>query len=365
MQHRFRLAVVLALSALGSVAGCVSVQKLAYRPDELRTEVHRRAPELDPADIVVPYELSPAHVELAHQLVHAVSAESGGVRARTFENERVRELAGALFDPRRLGLRYVPSVTTTAEETLRQSQGNCLALASVFIGLARAVGLEAYYIDASVQMHETRYADDGTTVNEGHVTAMVKTPTANIGLDFSAAGRVKWYRVLDDVEALAHFYNNRGFEQLDRAESAGEAVDWVAIERDFRRAVQVLPSFARAWNNLGLAASRLGHRDEAMRNYRTAIARDPRLAAPHNNLGSLHLAAGDLEAALTELEAAAKLDPAGSHIQYNLAMALLQRGDRNGARRALERAITLRADYPQAQAMLSELGPPPSGRGTP
>ncbi|HEX7488202.1 MAG TPA: tetratricopeptide repeat protein, partial [Anaeromyxobacteraceae bacterium] len=146
---------------------------------------------------------------------------------------------------------------------------------------------------------------------------------------------------------------------------AGVPVDWVAIERDFQRAVQVLPSFARAWNNLGLAASRLGHQDEAVRHYRTAIARDAKLAAPHNNLGSLLLSAGEFEAALTELEAAARLDPAGSHIQYNLAVALLQRGDRDGARHALERAVALRADYPQAQAMLTELGPPPSRKGTP
>jgi len=355
MQHRFRLAMVLALSALGSAFGCASTQKLAYRPDELRAEVRRRAPELDPADIVVPYEISAAHVELARRLVRDVASESG----------RVRALATALLDPRGLGLRYVPSVTTDAEETLRQSRGNCLALASVFIGLARAVGLEAYFIDASVHVHETRYENDGTTVNEGHLTAMVRTGTENIGLDFSRAGTMRWYRVMDDVEALAHFYNNRGFEQMDRAESAGEPVDWVAVERDFKRAVQVLPSFARAWNNLGLATSRLGHRDEAVRHYRTAIARDPQLAAPHNNLGSLLLAAGEFEAALAELEAAAKLDPSGSHIQYNLAVALLQRGDRDGARRALERAVALRGDYPQAQAMLIELGPPPSGRGKP
>ncbi len=355
MQHRFRLAVMLALSALGSAIGCASTHRLAYRPDELRAEVRRSAPELDPADIVVPYEISPAHAELARRLVRGVTAES----------DRVRALAGALLDPYSLGLRYVPSVTTDAEETLRQSRGNCLALASVFIGLARAVGLEAYYVDASVKEHETRYVDDGTTVNEGHLTAMVKTPIGNIGLDFSRAGKVSWYRVLDDVEALAHFYNNRGFEQMDRAESAGEPVDWVAVERDFKRAVQVLPSFARAWNNLGLAASRLGHRDEAVRYYRTAIAQDPKLAAPHNNLGSLHLAVGEFEAALAELEAAAKLDPSGSHIQYNLAVALLQRGDRDGARQALERAVALRGDYPQAEAMLSRLGPTRSRRGKP
>jgi tetratricopeptide (TPR) repeat protein len=356
MQHRLRVVVVLSLSALGSAVGCAT-QKLAYRPDELRAEVRRRAPELDPADVVVPYEISPAHVDLARRLVRDAASDSG----------RVRALTTALLDPhpRGLGLRYVPSVTTGAEETLRQSRGNCLALASVFIGLARAVGLEAYYIDASVHVHETRYENDGTTVNEGHLTAMVRTATENIGLDFSRAGTMSWYRVLDDVEALAHFYNNRGFEQMDLAESAGVPVDWVAIERDFQRAVQVLPSFARAWNNLGLAASRLGHHDEAVQHYRTAIARDPKLAAPHNNLGSLLLAAGEFEAALTELEAAARLDPAGSHIQYNLAVALLQRGDRDGARQALERAVALRADYPQAQAMLTELGRPPSRKGKP
>jgi tetratricopeptide (TPR) repeat protein len=341
------LPVALAALAAAVGAGCGAPGKLAYRPDELRDLVHVRAPELSPVDVVVPFEISAEHAALARTLVRDAPSDA----------EEVRRLAAAMLDPKRLALRYVPSVTTPAEETMRRSEGNCLALASVFIGLARAVGLQAFYIDASIRVHSTRVAVDGTTVTEGHVSALVKTPSGNYGLDFTRLGTIQWYRVLSDVEALANYYNNRGFEMMDRAEVEGAAVDWPAVEREFRLAVKVLPSFARAWNNLGVAAARQGRAGEAVESYRAAIAHDPKLAAPHNNLGELHLARGELADAVRELEAAASLAPAAPHVQYHLALARLRRGDRAGAREALRRALELRADYPEARALLAELGP--------
>ncbi|HEX8910283.1 MAG TPA: tetratricopeptide repeat protein [Anaeromyxobacteraceae bacterium] len=344
MSRCLEVAVVLALCG---GAGCGASRKLVYRPDELRELVRERAPGIPPGEIVVPFEISEAHAALARRIVRDAPSDA----------EEVRRLTAAIVDPKLFGLRYVPSVTTGAEETIRKAEGNCLALASVFIGLARAAGLEAYYMDASIRVHETRYAQDGTTVNEGHVSAMVKTPSGNFGLDFARLGTIQWYRVLDDVEALANYYNNRGFELMDRAEAEGVAVDWPAVEREYRLAVKVMPTFARAWNNLGVAAARLGHRPEAMADYRAAIASDPRLAAPHNNLGELHLAAGEIEPALRELEAAARLDPRAPHVQYHLALARLRHGDRVGAQQALRRAISLRGDYPEARALLAELAP--------
>lgn len=338
-----------AVALLGAVAlaGCGASRKLAYRPDELRALVSARAPELPPGDVTVPFEIGPERAAWARRLVRDAQTDA----------EEVERLAAAMLDPARLGLRYVPSVTTSAEETLRRSEGNCLALASVFIGLARAAGLQAYYIDASIRVHATRVADDGTAVNEGHVSALVRTASGNFGLDFTRLGTIEWYRVLDDVEALANYYNNRGFEMMDRAESERAPVDWPAVEREFRLAVKVLPSFARAWNNLGVAAARQGRLAEAKANYRAAAGHDPKLAAPHNNLGELHLANGELADAVRELETAAALDPAAPHVQYHLALARLRRGDRAGARQALRRALELRADYPEARALLQELGP--------
>jgi Flp pilus assembly protein TadD len=188
---------------------------------------------------------------------------------------------------------------------------------------------------------------------------MVISGYERIGLDFGMMGSIAWYRVLDDLEALAHFYNNRGFELLEAAQDLDESA-WRLAERDFRIAVQIAPRFARAWNNLGIAAGHLGRQGEAIGDYRTAIANDPLLAAPRNNLGSLYLEQGRIAEAIETLAVASRLEPQGSHIQYNLALARLQAGDREGAAEGLRQAIRLRGVFPEAQAALDRLGTAPA-----
>ncbi len=332
-----------------AAAGCAGTARVAYTPDELRAELARRSVPV--AEVVVPYELDPARAEWARRLVATARDDA----------TRVQLLTEALFDPEGLGLRYENGLTATAAETIERRAGNCLGLASVFIGLARAAGLQAWYMDASVRVSETRQGQADVAVNSGHVTAVVRVGERNVGLDFGRLGPVQWYRVLDDVEALAHFYNNRGFDRIERA-GAASAEAWRAAEPDFRLAVRVMPELGRAWNNLGMAVARQGRPAEAAAAYRTAIARDPSLAAPWNNLGTLHLSLGRPAEAEEDLEAAARLDPTGSHIQYNLAVARLDRGDLVGAGRALRRALALRADYPAARALLARIDAPPASR---
>jgi tetratricopeptide (TPR) repeat protein len=345
MPRRASVAAAMALSVLGG-AGC-TVAKIAYTPDQLRAEATRRAPHLPPAEIVVPFEVSEPHAAMARQAIAYAKSDT----------ERTRALVEALFAADGFHLRYSWGGTTDAEETMRRSEGNCLSLASAFVGLARAAGLRAVYIDASTRVHETRYGDEWT-VNTGHVTAMVLAEGDRIGLDFGQMGRIRWYRVLDDLEALAHFYNNRGFEALERSEEREEPAAWSEAAHDFWLAVQVVPGFARGWNNLGIAEVHLGRTEEAIAHYQAAISSDPMLAAPRNNLGSLYLELGRVPEAIRALEAASRLDPDGPHIQYNLGQARLRNGDRQGAARALQRAIHLRGGYPEAQAMLDRLAVP-------
>jgi tetratricopeptide (TPR) repeat protein len=347
MLHRIRLVAGLALSALCGGTACATT-KLAYTQDELKAEVARRVPGLPAADVVAPFLVDPAHALAAREAIGEQNTDL----------DRTRALVGQLFAPDGFHLRYSWGVTTDVEETLRKSEGNCLALAAVFVGLARAVGLQAVYIDASTRVHETRQGG-AWTVNAGHVTAMVISGYERIGLDFGMMGSIVWYRILDDLEALAHFYNNRGFELLEAAQELDESA-WLQAERDFRTAVQIAPRFARAWNNLGIAASHLGRQGEAIDHYRTAIANDPQLAAPRNNLGSLYLEQGRVAEALETLAAASRLEPQGSHIQYNLALARLQAGDREGAAEGLRQAIRLRGVFPEAQAALDRLGASPA-----
>jgi Flp pilus assembly protein TadD len=346
-----------AVSLLGSVlvgtTGCVTAARQVYTPAELR-EALAAHPEIPAADVVVPYELPPEALAKARKLVEP---------ART-DVAKVERLVEGMFDPAVFGLRSDSlAATTTGAEALAARQGNCVALASVFIGLARAVGLDARYVDASSRVNEKRYGVDGSTVHFGHVTALVNSGNERIGLDFARLGPFRWYQQLDDLEALAHYYNNRGYDLVDDAREAGEAPDWPEAERRFRLAVAVKPGFARAWNNLGIAAARQGRIDEAMASYRRASALDPAMAAPHANLGAIHLQAGRLEAALEELDAAARLDPQGAHIQYNLAVARLRSGDLPGALAALRRTLTLRGTYPGAQALMDRLAPGSPGAG--
>lgn len=341
---RWMVAAPVAALVLGSL-GCAGTVRQVYTPDDLRKELLSRGPAIPAAEVVVPFELPPEALATAQRLVANTRVD----------DQRVEILVRAMFDPDVYGLQYDARSTTSGAEALRSGRGNCVALASVFIGLARSIGLEARYIDASVAVREIRYGDDGSTINFGHITAQVTTSSEKIGLDFAKLGRFRRYDVLDDMEAVAHFYNNRGYEQAERAREQGEAPDWGEAERLFRLAVVAKPTFARGWNNLGIAVGRQGRRSEAEAHYRKAASLDPLLAAPHANLGALLLQSGDLPAALEELNAAAALDPRGAHIQYNLAVARLRSGDRSGAMEALQRTVSLHPSYPGAQALIEQL----------
>ncbi len=324
---------------------CATGGSLALSPPALRAEVRRRAPDLSPVEVVVPFEVDAASVARAREIVARADSDA----------QRARLLAAALFGASGFGLRYSPiAATASAEETLRRGEGNCLGLASVFVGLARGVGLTTFYVDASRRVRHVRESSGDLTVNEGHVTAMVETREGPVTLDFDRDGVARTYRAIGDLEALAHFYNNRGFERVD-VDGARARPDWVAAARDFRRAVRVEPAFARAWNNLGIAAARTGRDDDAIRHYRRAIVADPRLAAPHNNLGLVLLRRGDVAGALGAFETAAALDARAYDVQYHLALARLRAGDAPGARAAVLRALALRSDYPDAQALLGIL----------
>jgi len=341
-----KTAVLLAVFAFEACA--TSPKRLAYPPAELRDELARRIPR---NDVVIPFEITAEHVRLAQALVAATPDEA----------DRVRIIVDAVMGQRVFRLRYEVGLPGTAEEAFTHGGGDCLALASAFVGLARAVGLDANYMDASFEMQVTEYLDDQTTVKVGHITAYVRTDSGRYGLDFGHLGRVSSYQPIDDLEAVAHYYNNLGYTLLEGGGQGGAAADWAAAEHEFDLATRVKPDFARGWNNLGVARARLGQLVEAREAYRRAISLDREFSSPHLNLGVLLLAQGEVDAAWEQLEAAARLDPSAANAQYELGLARLRRGDRPGAVKALERAVSLRRGWPAAQAVLDEIS---SGRAT-
>jgi len=168
-----------------------------------------------------------------------------------------------------------------------------------------------YFVDASDRIAGVR-RDHDFLVRDGHVMAAVRTEWGWLTVDFARRTReYRTFRVLDDLRALAHFYNNRGYERIHVARAAGRPVPWPAVQADFELATKVRPGLALAWNNLGIALARQGRSREAALRYRAALSLDPELAAAWNNLGKLHLEAGRPDDARRAFARADRIDRDG------------------------------------------------------
>jgi tetratricopeptide (TPR) repeat protein len=75
-----------------------------------------------------------------------------------------------------------------------------------------------------------------------------------------------------------------------RGDRSGAAALW-------RRVVEIEPGHARAWNDLGIAASLSGDLDGARLAWERATTADPSLASAWYRLGNLHERRGDNPAA--------------------------------------------------------------------
>ncbi len=198
--------------------------------------------------------------------------------------------------------------------------------------------------------------DDRLVVRTGHLTAVARTEQGLTALDFGY--RLRYYlsfRLINDLEAVAHFYNNRGYELIPRAKLDRGVVDWHSVRDHFALATRIVPTFVRAWNNLGVAHARLGETKLAQESYHTAIAHAPEFASPRINLGVLHLAAGQLSRAVALFTTAAQLDPDKPHVHYHLAVALTRQGRLDEARAALQRTLEIDGDFPLAPQLLEQL----------
>lgn len=342
---RNRAAAALAAGALLiTVAGCASTgQRVAYTPYELRTSVAPQMPPERRGEILVPFEVTPELVERAKRYVGGYTTEHG----------RANQLLRAITSADAFGVDWQPVATSVPRETVERGHGNCLSLTSLYIGLARAIGLHAYYVDASDRINELTREEE-LLVDTGHIAATVRTERGWSMVDFSGEiSSFRTFRVIDDIEALAHFYNNRGYERIVTAQQAGQEADWNAALEDFRLAVAVQPDFARAHNNLGVAYARLDRDADAERAYRAAVASDDSFPPTYHNLGNLFMRRGDFDAAIGWYGVAIERESKNPYLRFHYGLALYRSGDVEGSIGQFERAIALKQDYDEPRTLLA------------
>ena len=145
----------------------------------------------------------------------------------------------------------------------------------------------------------------------------------------------------------------RWFERASELDA--DPARWEEAIDAYRRVVAVDPTYAAAWNNLGLLLHRMGRYDEARRAYEAAREHDAECCEAAYNLGSLSEDRGDLEEAVRCYRAALALSPDYADAHFNLAGALARAGRGGEAVAHWQRYLELDAGSPWARIARAHL----------
>ncbi|MGE8286869.1 MAG: tetratricopeptide repeat protein [Stenotrophomonas sp.] len=237
------------------------------------------------------------------------------IRASNSPERRLQRLVELVFQPTELGLEYDTEATLTVAETWRLRRANCLSFTLLFVAMAREIGLEARMQEVGQVM--TWYENQGLIFNAGHVNVGLRVDgrMATLDLDRNVLYDAHGPQPISDARALAHFYNNRGAEQL-------AAHDYTTARRYFEAALAMDPRFVSAMNNLGVLETRSNNDQAAARDFDAALAINRMHPAALHNAAYLYQRVGDTRhaALLRErLERSRKRDPFYQFMQGVLA----------------------------------------------
>jgi predicted Zn-dependent protease len=119
--------------------------------------------------------------------------------------------------------------------------------------------------------------------------AKVQTGASTIYIDYSGRMSIRSrVRTVSDLRATAQYFSNYAYELMHDSYMAGEPIPWGEVARRFEIATRIEPALPQAWNNLGVARSRLGDVGGAERAYEKAIALAGSLDSAERNLRLLH-----------------------------------------------------------------------------
>ncbi len=322
----------------------------------------------------VPPELAD-RIEVPFEMSAEVEAEVDALLSPTGDQKkRIQDIVDYIFSG--LDLQYSLLPTRNADQTFRARSGNCLSFVNLFVAIARRQRLNPFYVE--VEDYQRWNYSQGVVVSRGHIVVGVNVDGDLQTYDFLPY-RPKSYRdfdPIDDVTAMAHYYNNLGAEALMR-EQDEVAQPYLVI------ANALAPDFEKAINNLGIVLMRQGRLDDTVALYERGLALHPENVPLLNNLarayqgsgrqeeamllldrmeklnqtnpfifvyrGELALAEGDLDAALDFMRQALRSDSEIPEVHLGLVKVFLARGDLDRARHHVERALKLDATHDEAR----------------
>jgi len=224
----------------------------------------------EPKRVILPYVLND---EMRVWLREKVSSKLS-------QGDKLDKLRDELIENRIRPLEYIWGHTGSAAEVFKTGQANCLAFTNLFLGMARELGAEVFFV--VVEGVETFRKEGNLVVVSDHIAVGHEDGPQKTLFDFSEYGAQDHgaIRRIPDNTAIAMFYSNRGAEALQRGE-VGEALEWIS------GAVLLDPEWGNGWVNLGVAQRRSGDHGASEKSYLQALEVDPGSVSAYQNLLAL------------------------------------------------------------------------------
>jgi len=266
---------------------------------------------------------------------------------RSSDAEIVNRLQTLLFDAQFLNLQYSDQRTGTAIETFHSREGNCLSVVSLYIAMARYLGVDAQF--QTVEVRPTWDRRGELLVLNQHINATgVLGKSSYYIVDFTPEISLQQLTAstVGDMHARALYFNNLGVESLIQE-------DYESALRYFKNALWVDPELSIAWNNIGTAYNRSGDRGIAEYAYRKAYSVDRGNATAINNLVRFYNASGDFETAERYARAIRRFNMNNPYYHYNLGNIAFADAEFDQARQHFMRAIRRKDAEPDFYLALS------------
>jgi Flp pilus assembly protein TadD len=141
---------------------------------------------------------------------------------------------------------------------------------------------------------------------------VTSTGNARFGVKVKRANDFEWNHGLSTkafVAASDLAVPVRARKEFDKANELLAKQDLTQALQKFNKAIALYPSYAFAYNNLGVIYARLGEPQREREALEKAIGIDDHLALAYINLGRMKIAASDFSSAATALQTASALDP--------------------------------------------------------
>jgi tetratricopeptide (TPR) repeat protein len=211
------------------------------------------------------------------------------ISERSAEYTKVRQLLFSVMGNGHFDLVY-DDKTRTAAETFRDHRGNCLSFTTLFVAMARHVGLDAYFQEIQIPPDWSIAGDALLLSLHVNVFLDMKGYSDRV-VDFNSQV-VHFYihdlkpnykrRVISDERARAHYFNNIGVEHMLLGG------DTLTALSNLQQSIREDEAFAPAWISLGILHRREGYLDYAEAAYLQALKVDEFNLVAMSNLASLY-----------------------------------------------------------------------------